>query len=163
MCEGHLNQILFLDLKSNLIIHLMSANLILHSPHHINCSKFLNHFTKVGGNHYKHYKSILVPYFCEEVNHNNSIIVGKFIWPIWHTLERTILSRGAQFNHTYIVGTNMTIEHKPTEYTNYHIFGKTNIFPNTISAYDKTLLSKSVLLFSVPSEVAQPLIDRQLL
>ena len=141
----------------------MSASLIIHTSHHINCSKFLNHFTKVGGNHFKYYNNILVPYFCEEVNHNNHIIVGKFIWPMWNTLERSILSRGVDFNHTYIIGRNMTIEHKPTELKNYHIFGKTNIYANTVRAYDVTLLPKSVLLFSIPIDVAKPLIQNNLL
>ncbi len=141
----------------------MTANLIIHSSHHINCSKFINHFTKVGGNHFKYYNNVLVPYFCKEVNHNNRIIVGKFIWPVWHTLERTILSRGAHFNCTYIIGKDFTIEHKPSEFKNYHIFGSSNIFANKIQAFEGTLHPNSILLFSIPSEVAKPLIDRQLL
>jgi hypothetical protein len=141
----------------------MSTNLILHSSHKINPTKFLNHFTKVGGNHFKYYNNILIPYFCEEINHNNRIIVGKFIWPVWNTLERSILSKGTQFNHTYIACKDTTIEHKPSEFKYYHIFGKTHIHANTIQASEKTLTPKSILLFSIPSEVATPLINRHLL
>lgn len=141
----------------------MSTNLIIHTQHHINCLKFLNHFTKIGGNHFKNNKNILVPYFCKEVNHTNHIIIGNFIWPMWNTLERTILSRGAKFNYTYITGKDFIIEHKPSEFNNYHIFDRRTIYTNTIQIYENTLLPNSILLFSIPSNVAKPLIEDNLL
>jgi hypothetical protein len=141
----------------------MSANLIIHTPYHINCSKFVNHFTKVGGNNFKYYNNILIPYICQEVYHDNRIIVGKFIWPMWNTLERSILSRGALFNHTYITGRDFILEHKPSEVKNYHIFSTVNIMSNKIQIFDKTVHPSSILLFSIPNEVAQPLIDNHLL
>ncbi len=141
----------------------MQANLIIHTSHQINCTKFINHFFKVQNNHFKHYRHTLVPYYCKDVNHTSNIILGTFIWPIWNTLERTILSNGARFSHTYISGNNFIIEYKPTDNKSYHILGKSGLHLNKIHISDATLRPNSILLFSIPSDTAKPLIQNGLM
>jgi hypothetical protein len=82
---------------------------------------------------------------------------------MWNTLERTILSNGAQFNHTYISGYNFTIEYKPTELKSYHILNKNDLYSNRIQISDEVLRSNSILLFPIPSDTAKPLIDNGLM
>jgi hypothetical protein len=117
----------------------------------------------VQNNHFKNYKHILVPYFCKDINHSNRIIFGNFIWPMWNTIERTILLNGAQFNHTYITGKDFTIEYKPTELKNYHISNKTELYYNKVLISDAALRPNSILLFQIPSDAAKPFIENNLL
>ncbi len=140
----------------------MSANLIIHSPHSINCNKFLNQFLQ-RNRHYKHYKSFLIPYFCREVDHNSHIISGNFVWPMWNTLERTILSKGAKFTYSYITGKDFIIEYYPQELNTYQIYGLNNLSKNYIYASKVTLQPSSILLFPIDCAVAKPLIENHLL
>ena len=140
----------------------MSANLFIHSPYSINCNKFLNQFVQ-RNRHYKHYKSFLIPYFCKEINHNSCIISGNFVWPMWNTLERTILSKGAVFSHSYISGKDYLIEYHPEELNKYQIYGLTSISNNYIYANKVTLQPRSILLFPIDCAVAKPLIENHLL
>lgn len=140
----------------------MQANLLIHSPHSINCNKFINQFVQQN-KHYKHYKSFLIPYFCREVNHNSRIITGNFVWPVWNTLERTILSKPTKFSHSYITGKDFLIEYTPEELSKYQFYGLNSLSNNSIYASQVTLKPMSILLFPISSEVAKPLIENNLL
>lgn len=140
----------------------MQPNLFIHSPHSINCNKFLNQFVQ-RNRHYKHYKSFLIPYFCREVNHNSRIISGNFVWPIWNTLERTILSKRTKFSHSYITGKDFLIEYRPEELYAYQFYGLNSLSNSCIYASQVTLNSQSILLFPIDCEVAKPLIENNLL
>jgi hypothetical protein len=162
ICEADLNQILFHGLKSKLIIYLMNSVTILHSHHHINPTKFINHFNK-GEKYFKHFNNYLIPYHCKDVNHNNRLVIGKFIYPMWATIERAMLTKSNEFNYTYIKGKDFTIEYMPSSLTNYHIFGTHNVYPNGILANNMILQPNSILLFPIHKDIATPLINNQLL
>jgi hypothetical protein len=91
------------------------------------------------------------------------MIFGRFIYPMWNTLERVILARGAIFNHSYIKGNDFTIEFNPTTFRDYHIFGQTFVYANGIKACEHTLLENSILFFAVDKSIAEPLIKSELL
>lgn len=140
----------------------MSANLIIHSPFRINSNKFVNQFLQ-GHRYYKHYNHILIPYLCRDINDNTGVIIGDFIWPVWNTLERTTLSRGCEFNHTYINGKNFCIEYRPEVLSKYYIFGRKTYSRGTMQINDIMLKPDSILLFPIPCDVAKPLIDNKLI
>lgn len=140
----------------------MTTNLLIHSPFSINCNKFVNQFLQ-RQRHYRHYNHILIPYFCKNINHNSAIITGNFVWPIWNTLERTILSRGCEFHHTYICGRDFLIEYQPESLSKYYITGKNTLSNNSILVNDLVLKPNSILLFPIDRNVAKPFIDNHLL
>jgi hypothetical protein len=162
ICEADLNQILFPGLKSKLIIYLMNSIIILHSQYHINPTKFVNHFNK-GEKYFKYLNYYLIPYHCKDVNHNNRLVIGNFIYPMWAIIERSMLTRSNIFNYTYIKGKDFTIEYTPNSLTNYHIFGTHRVYPNGILANNITLQPNSILLFPIHKDIATPLINNQLI
>jgi hypothetical protein len=140
----------------------MNSLSILHCQHQINHSKFINHFIK-GEKYFKHFNHYLIPYHCKDVNHNNCLIIGNFINPMWAPVERAMLTNANEFNYNYIKGKDFTIEYTPRKLTNYHIFGERRVYPNSILAYKNTLQPDSILLFPIHKDIAQPLINNQLL
>ena len=140
----------------------MSPQVFFHTQHNINCAKIINQFIK-GDKHIKYYNKYLIPYHCKEINHPNRMIYGKFVYPMWNTLERTILTRGAVFNHSYIKGKDFSIEFIPSTFRDYHIFGQTFVYANGIKACEHTLQSNSILFFSIDKAIAEPLIKGHLL
>jgi hypothetical protein len=140
----------------------MSGNILLHTQHKINCAKFVKHFMQ-GGKYIRQYNYYLLPYQCTGISIPNRMIDGHFINPVWHTLERSMLSRGTTFKYTYMKGGDFIMEIEPSKFKEYHIFGKTYVYPNGIKACPSTLQPNSVLLFSVPCSVADPLIQHQLM
>lgn len=140
----------------------MKSLSIIHSHHQINPSKLLSQLVK-GEKYFKHYNHYLIPYQCQDINHNNRLIMGNFMYPMWNTLERAILSQCSDFNFNYLKGNDFTIEYMPSRLTDYHIFGRRNVFPNRIRVYSNTLQSNSILLFPIPKEIAVPLIENKLL
>ncbi len=140
----------------------MISNLIIHTQHKINCEKFINKLLQQN-RHFQYYNNFLIPYFCKDINHNSAVISGNFIFPMWITLEKTILLKESNFTYTYISGNDFTIECKPDTLKNYSIINKTQLFKNTILAYEKTLVPNSILLFSIPSDVAKPFIEYKLM
>lgn len=141
----------------------MNSLSILHCQQQLNCSKFINHFIKGDYKYFKHYNHYLIPYHCKVVNHNNHLIIGNFIHPMWATVERAILSKSNEFNFNYLRGKDFTIEYTPSKLTNYHIFGQHRVYPNSIQAYTNTLQPNSLLLFPIHKNIATPLINNQLL
>jgi hypothetical protein len=140
----------------------MSTNVFFHTQHNIRCSKIIDQFIK-GDKYIKYYNKYLIPYYCRDVNQENRMIYGKFVYPMWNTLERTILSRGAVFSHSYIKGKDFVIEFNPSVYKDYHIFGQTFVYANGIKAHESTLKPNTVLFFSLDKAVAEPLIKTQLI
>jgi hypothetical protein len=140
----------------------MASQVIFHTQNNINCNKIINQLIK-GEKYVKHYNKYLIPYHCTQINHPNRVIYGKFVYPMWNTLERTILSRGAIFNYSYIKGKDYVIECNPSTFRDYHIFGETFVYANGVKACEHTLLPNSMLLFSIDKDVALPLIQNQLL
>ena len=82
---------------------------------------------------------------------------------MWNTLERSILSKGAKFSHSYITGKDFLIEYRPEELTRYQIYGLHNLSNNYIYASKVTLQPNSILLFPIDCAVAKPLIENDLL
>lgn len=140
----------------------MASQVIFHTQNNINCNKIINQLIK-GDKYVKHYNKYLIPYYCKQINHPNRVIYGNFVYPMWNTLERTILSRGAIFNYSYIKGKDYVIECNPSTFRDYHIFGETFVYPNGVKACEHTLLPNSMLLFSIDKDIALPLIQNQLL
>ena len=140
----------------------MSSQVIFHTQHNINCAKIVNQFIK-GDKYIKCYNKYLIPYHCKQINQPNRMIYGKFVYPMWNTLERTILSRGALFNYSYMKGKDFVIEFNPSTFRDYHIFGQTFVYANGIKACEHTLQPNSILFFSIDKAVAEPLIRQQLL
>jgi hypothetical protein len=140
----------------------MNGNILLHTQHKINCAKFVKHFMQ-GGKYIRQYNYYLLPYQCTGISIPNRMIDGHFINSIWHTLERSMLSRGTTFKYTYMKGSDFIMEIEPNRFKEYHIFGETYVYPNGIKACPSTLQQNSVLLFSVPCSVADPLIQHQLM
>ena len=140
----------------------MSSQVIFHTTKQINCNKIVNQFIK-GDKYIKCYNKYLIPYHCKGINHPNRMVYGNFIYPMWNTLERTILARGAIFNYSYIKGKDFAIEFNPNTLRDYHIFGQTFVYANGIKACEHTLQSNSILLFSLDKAVAEPLIRNQML
>lgn len=140
----------------------MSGNLILHAQHSVNCVKLTNFFIN-GGKHYKHQRTILIPYLCQNINHEQRLIMGRFILPMWHTVERAMLSRGGIFSHSYISGRDFHIEHRPTELKNYNFIGTSAVSSKPILISEFMLHPSAILLFPIHCDVAKPLIDNQLL
>ncbi len=162
MCEGMLNQILFLGLKSKLSIYLMTSSLLIHAQHSINCVKLVD-FYKGGGKLYKHYNSYLIPYLCSGFNHEHRIILGHFLLPMWHTLERTMLSRGGDFSHSYLTSDIFHLEYRPRELKEYNFLGTSSVSSKPILISDMFLKPQSILLFPIHRDVAKPLIEHKLL
>jgi hypothetical protein len=140
----------------------MSPLNIIHSNQQINISKYIDYLLK-GEKYFKYYNHYLIPYQCQSVNHNNRLIIGNFVYPMWNTIEKAILSHNIDFKYNYVRGKDFTIEYNPRRLNDYHISGKMNIFPNKIRAYSNTLQPNSILLFPIHKKIAQPLIDNQLL
>ena len=140
----------------------MKSLSIIHSCHQINPSKILSHLVK-GEKYFKHYNTYLIPYQCQDINYNNRLIMGNFIYPMWNTLERAILSNNTDFSYNYLKGNDFTIEYVPSKLGDYHIFGNRCIYPNRIRANSNTLQPNSMLLFPIPKELAIHLIENKLL
>ena len=140
----------------------MSSPILFHTSHSIKCSKIMNQFMK-GEKYIKCYNKYLIPYHCAKINHENRMIFGRFIYPIWNTLERTILARGTVFNYSYIKGKDYTIEINPSIFKDYHIFGQTFVYANGIKVCEHTLQENSILLFPIDKVIAEPLIKNHLL
>jgi hypothetical protein len=135
----------------------MNSHIILHSPISINSSKFVTAFIS-GNRHYKYYNTYLIPYHCKNIDYNNKIIIGSFIYPIWNTIERTVLTNSSKFTYSYLKGNNYTIEYNSNSLHNYHILGKNHIHMNTIKIYETILKPNSLLLFPIDKALAEPLI-----
>ena len=140
----------------------MNGNILLHTQHKINCAKFVKHFME-GGKYIKQYNYYLLPYQCTGISQQNCMIDGNFAYPVWRTLERTLLSRGTTFKYTYMKGHDFIIEISPSTFKKYHIFGETYVYPHGIKICPQILQPNSLLLFSVPCSVADPLISNQLM
>ena len=135
----------------------MSINLIIHSPININCSKFVSSFIR-GNRYFKCYNTYLIPYHCKNIDYNNKIISGNYIYPIWNTIGRTMITTGAKFNYSYLKGNNYTIEYDSDNLDTYHIFRENHIYTNAITIYEKVLKPNNILLFPIHKEVADRLI-----
>ncbi len=135
----------------------MNSHLILHSPFSINPSKFVTAFIN-GNRHFKYYNTYLIPYHCKNVDYTNKIIVGSFIYPVWNTIERTILQNGCKFKYSYVKGNNYSIEYNSDNVYTYHILGKNQIHTNSITIYESLLKYNSLLLFPIDKALAEPLI-----
>ena len=140
----------------------MNPPVILHTQHNINCAKIIHKFIN-GDKYIKYYNKYLIPYHCQQVNHLNHMIYGKFVYPMCNTLENTLLTKGACFNYSYMKGKDFIIEFNPSIVNEYHIFTQNCRYPNGIKVYTRTLLSNSILLFSIDKATADPLIQSQLL
>ena len=140
----------------------MSSQVIFHTSKQINCAKIINQFIK-GDKYVKCYNQYLIPYHCHNINPENRMIFGRFLNPMWNTLERALLSRGTVFNHSYIKRNDFTIEINPNTFRDYHIFGQTFVYANGIKAYEHTLNTNSILLFPIDKTIAEPLIANYLL
>lgn len=140
----------------------MAPSLFIHAQHSINCVKLVNFYLN-GGKLYKHYNSYLIPYLCSGFNHENRIILGYFLLPMWHTLERTMLSRGGDFNHSYISSDNFHLEYRAKEMKEYNFLGTSSLSSKPILISDVLLKPQSILLFPIHRDVAKPLIEHKLL
>ena len=140
----------------------MSPQIIFHTQHNINCAKIINQFVK-GDKYIKYYNKYLIPYHCRQINQPNRMIYGNFVYPMWNTLERTILARGAIFDYSYIKGKDFVVEVNPSTLRDYHIFGQTFVYANGIKVCEQTIQPNSILFFSLDKTVAEPLIKSQLL
>ena len=140
----------------------MSSPIIFHTQHNINCAKIINQFMK-GDKYIKCYNKYLIPYQCNHINRPYRIIYGNFVYPMWNTLERTILSKGTTFNYSYIKGKDFITEVNPSTLGDYNIFTHTFLYANGIEACEHTLQPNSILLFSIDKAIAEPLIQNQLL
>ena len=164
----------------------MISNLILHSPIQINYAKFLNHhmyMVPFGTNKIKYFQHddlYLIPYRCNSINDKNNLIIGRFIYPIWNTLERVILNKEFKFKYNYIRGDNFTVELTPKQLKNYNIFNETyndidididnmicqkkfRMYHKKIFAFNTTLEPNSILLFPIHKYIADVFIQSKLL
>lgn len=137
---------------------------IFHTQHAVSCSKFVKHYAQ-GIKHFKHNDLILLPYHCKEINHNNRLILGNFIYPMWKPFERTLLSKGGRFTHSYIKMPEFSMELTPNQsmFKDYHIFGQGYLHTNKVRACEATLVPNSILFFELHRDIAKPLIDHQLI
>ena len=140
----------------------MNSPIIFHTQHNINCTKIINQFNK-RDKYIKYYNKYLIPYHCKQIDHQKHMIYGKFVYPMWNTLERYLLTRNTIFNYSYMNGKDFIIEINPSIVKKYHIFGHKSIYINGIKANEHTLRSNSILLFSIDIAIAEPLIQNQLL
>ncbi len=140
----------------------MAPSLLIHSQHSINCVKLVNFYTG-GGKLYKYYNYYLIPYLCGAVNHENRIILGQFLLPMWHTLERTMLSRGGNFNYSYLTSNNFHLEYRANELKEYNFLGTSSVSSKPIVISDMFLKPQSILLFPIHRDIAKPLIEHKLL
>jgi hypothetical protein len=143
----------------------MGLNLILHSSVNINCSKVLSAFNN-GQRYFKKCNTYLIPYHCQEINYTNRIIIGSFVYPMWNSLERLLLSNGCIFNYTYIKGDNHSFVYKSDELkilSDYHISGKNKIHKSTVKINDKFLKPNTILLFPIHKTIAEPFKTAKLL
>ena len=137
---------------------------IFHTQQAVNSTKFIRNYVE-GLKHFKHNNLILLPYHCKEVNHNNRLISGSFIYPMWKPFERTLLSRGANFVYSYVKTPDFSIEvtPNPSAFKDYHIFGQGYLHTNKVRACEATLVPNSILFFQLHRDVAKPLVDHQLI
>jgi hypothetical protein len=140
----------------------MSSPIIFHTQHSINCTKIFNQFIK-GDKYIKYYNKYLIPYRCNHINHPYRMIYGNFVYPMYNTLKKSILSKGTTFNYSYIKGNEFITEFNPTTLRDYNIFSQTFLYPNGIEVCEHTLQPKSILFFSIDKAIAEPLIQNQLL
>ena len=103
-------------------------------------------------------KNVLIPFYCIHVNHSVHILQGKFVHPIWNTLEKNILSRKTTFNYTYTHDGTFIYQNYFPGHNKYHIFCNNKVFLNSIKVNDSMLNNKSLLLFSINDEIIQPMI-----
>jgi hypothetical protein len=135
---------------------------IFHTQHSINCANIIRQFAK-GEKYLSHKNLYLLPYHCKDVNHQQRLIVGGFINPLWNSLERTILTKSNNFDYTYIRGHNFLFEYDSDSKKKYHIFGDKHVYANAIQLDDNFLGSSSILLFPIQKDIAEPLISHKLL
>ena len=140
----------------------MVQPIILHAQHAINCANIIEQAARAQ-KYFKHKQLLLVPYRCQEVNHNNRLITGTFVNPMWKVFERNLLCGGGHFTHSYVKTPSFSIEITPHEFKDYHIFGQSYIYANKVRACPATLLPNSILLFPVHKDIAQPLINNKLM
>jgi hypothetical protein len=135
---------------------------IFHTHQAVSCSKFIKNYIQ-GQKHFKHNDLILLPYHCKEINHTNRLITGNFIYPMWKPFERTILSKGGHFTHSYVKmhQISMEITPNPSMFKDYHIFGQGYLHTNKVRVCEATLVPNSILFFQLHRNVAKPLIDHQ--
>jgi hypothetical protein len=140
----------------------MTSQIVIHSQNSINCKKIISQLLK-GNQYIKYYNNYLIPYTCLDINHQNRIINGKFINPIWNVIERRILTGGGNFNYSYVKGKDFTLEFEPNKLRDYHIFGRTYVYANAIEISDTLLRPNTILLFSLDKNIAEPLIQNKLI
>lgn len=131
-------------------------NIIFHIPNPINCNKYIvksKHF-------YKHNNTYLIPYICNYVNHTHKILDGNFVYPMWNTLQRSILTRDTSFSYSYISRNDILIEFTSTTLTSYRVLN--NPF-SSINICKETLYPNSMFLFPINRDVAETLIENGLL
>lgn len=134
----------------------------LHTPYSINCAKFVSQFIK-GERYLKYRNNYLLPYTCYHINHDNKIIFGNFIYPMWNTIERNILNKNEQFNHSYIKGADFVLEFHPPSLKTYSILNSSSLQFHSIQISDILLKQNSILLFSIDKDIAEPLIRHKLM
>jgi hypothetical protein len=91
------------------------------------------------------------------------MILGHFLLPMWYTLERTMLSRGGDFCHSYITSDNFHLEYRPRELKEYNFLGTSSFSSKPILISDTMLKPNSLLLFPIHKDIAKPLIEHKLL
>jgi hypothetical protein len=140
----------------------MSVNLIFYSRYNINCNTIISQFIK-GNKHIRYGNNYLIPFHCQNINTDNCVLKGNFIYPIWNTLERTILSSNNTFPYTYLSGDKFTIEIKNNALKSYNLISGNRLYSNSLKISDSYLKQNALLLFPIHVAIAAPLIDYKLI
>jgi hypothetical protein len=138
------------------------TQIFFHTPYTINCGRIISQFIK-GEKHLKYYNNYLVPYHCSHINHEKQVILGNFVHPMWGTAARNVLNKTEKFNHSYVKGSDFTLEFNPSAFKQYNILNQSNLHLYPIQVSDILLKPNSILLFSIHKDVAEPLIKNKLM
>ena len=144
----------------------MLSKLILHSPVSFNYAKFLN-FHINGGKYFQYHNSYLIPFQCKDINCDERLIIGNFVYPLRNTLEKLILYKGVHLNYTYMLGDKFTVENRPAtlrcynilhenmnkEYEQQMMYKKVSVYPNNVYIFDTFLKPDTILLFPVHKDI----------
>jgi hypothetical protein len=140
----------------------MNSNSIFHSQTPINCYKVITQLLQ-GKHHIKWYNKYIIPFHCQNVNLKNRSIRGDFLYPVWKPINRAILYNGGNFRYTFFHKNDLTIEIKHQELVNYNIYSNTKMYPASIKLANDIVYDDSFLLFTLPKDIAEPLIHKQLI
>jgi hypothetical protein len=140
----------------------MSTNSIFHSEIPIHCCNIIKQFES-GKSYFKEANKYFIPFYCQNVNQKNRILSGNFVYPMWNPLKKAILYNSNAFKYSFIKINDVMLQTKHSDFEVYHIYSNIKMYPASIKLSKHNIYTDSYLLFSIDSDIMEPLIKKNLI